>query len=112
MLPVEEVEAAPAEHKRLFERQMQSTSRVIGIMRYVAMVLAIVCGAMLAVVFAVSSHMPSEKRLILGTVVGTVVFCLVAALIALRRDPNTTIVLAGVVNFASGLCLGLSMWYA
>lgn len=110
-IPILHEENAQEETKRQSRNMLSTISIAISINRWVVSMLNIACGVILIVVFAVSPHLPSEKRLLTGTIFGVVLFGLQAVMCVSRNDLSMLITYCILSSFASGLCLGLCLWY-
>lgn len=106
MLPVYEApEQEPEQPKHA--AQLRAASRAIGIARIVAVVLSLGSAGVLVAVFAVSTAFPTERRLVLGSLLGAFLFSLLALLAVVRNDPHMTIVVTTLLAYVGGAALGL-----
>lgn len=108
-IPIYEVPSL--DQKERFEKQMESTSVLIGLIQMCAWLFAIVVCVMLLVVLLISTHFPSERKLISATVLGVLVVTLSVTLIVVRKNPNLSIIFSTMLFFVNGITFGVSIQY-
>lgn len=99
------------EHKHAFRTQMKSTSETISIGCWLVVVLSITSVVVLSVVVAVTAKVTSERKIILGTIVGSVLLIVQMILCIARREPNMLLIFSVIGAYLSGVALGLSIGY-
>lgn len=93
------------------KKQMESTSRFIGVVQWISFILALLVCILLLVVLLISINFPSERKLISGTVLGVLIILTAIGLFIVRSDPNLSIIFSSMLLFVSGIGLGVSIQY-
>jgi lipopolysaccharide export LptBFGC system permease protein LptF len=93
------------------ERALASNSSRMEITFWVVLVLSIICMLLMLIVIIISTTLTMERKLLLGTIVGIVLFGIQIMLCVSRKEPHSLSIFTIICAFVSGLSLGMSVWY-
>ncbi len=99
------------EQKQSFRSQMKSTSDTISINCWLVIVLSFASILVLSVVISVSAKVSAERKIIIGTIVGSVLLIIQMILCISRKEPNMLITFSTIGAYLSGVALGWSVGY-
>lgn len=90
----------------ILERSTQAETRNVRIRCWVVIFLSLACSVVFSVAIALTSKVEGERRIFMGTILGTTQVCCVLMLMVARNSLETLNVFIIVCAFAAGLCLG------
>jgi len=105
-------ELKPMDQKRFYEnKRTEGLKRNISISCWSVVVFALGSVAIIGVVLLISATLAPERKVFLGTIMIVVVLVLIILLFICRKDYEALVIYIPILAGASGLCLGLSIWY-